>query len=280
MLSITYRYPLVATLMLGMGLTACSKPMETKTLPSPTASPTKTTADQASSDTVANATAVAAAEKSSNDAVANNERLGTRWGDEVTSEVTKVELKRLSNTPLAQLQVRYADKAFTGKSLNDISLGAGQVSFSVTDDSGRTLPMYRAGTGSDTGYYVSAQNGQSYQLHYQNHTGKTYEIVASVDGLDVLNGSTASRNNDGYVLSPNDSLTIEGFRKSQSAVASFIFSKPKDAYANHNKSGSIDNTGIIGTVVYELKAPNKKPATTTGYAPPPTAKPNAFPADK
>lgn len=220
------------------------------------------------------------ANKASNDSVANNERLGTRWGDELISEVTQVDLKRVSNTPTAYLQVRYADKAYTGKSLNDIAMGAGQVSFRVTDDAGNTLPMYRAGVGSDTSYYLSAQEGQAYQLHYHNNTGKTYEVVASVDGLDVINGSAASRHNDGYVLRPYEDLAVEGFRKSNSAVASFIFSKPKDSYANHNASGSINNTGIIGSVIYELKTPPASKPKKATYAPPPTPSPNAFPADK
>lgn len=70
---------------------------------------------------------------------------------------------------------------------------------------------------------------------------------------------------------------IEGFRKSENAVASFTFSKPENSYANHTTAGSIDNTGIIGTALYELE--NKAKSKQT-YAPEPTVKPNAFPADK
>ena len=74
-------------------------------------------------------------------------------------------------------------------------------------------------------------------------------------------------------------MTIEGFRKSEDAVASFTFSKPKDSYANHNAQGSIDNTGVIGTVVYEIE-PIDLPKPKKTFAPEPTTKPNAFPADK
>jgi hypothetical protein len=38
-------------------------------------------------------------------------------------------------------------------------------------------------------------------------------VVASVDGIDVLNGSVASRSNACYVLRPHSELKIEGFRK-------------------------------------------------------------------
>lgn len=206
--------------------------------------------------------------------VTSNERLGTRWGDEINSQVTTTHLKRLSYQPIAEVQVHYANKYFPGQKINSIALGAGQINFSVIDEMGHLLPIYRVGSN----YYVSAKVGQSYQLYYKNSSNRTYEIVASVDGLDVLNGRTASRQNAGYVLKPYNSLKIQGFRKSNHAVASFIFSKPEDSYANHNMSGSIHNTGIIGTVVYELNAPHHYYRQPSGhYAPEPT--PQAFPAD-
>ena len=98
----------------------------------------------------------------------------------------------------------------------------------------------------------------------------------SAQHLDVIDGSEASRSNSGYVLHAHDSLKIEGFRKSESAVASFTFSKPKDAYAANSENGSIQNAGVIGTVLYELEAPEDEAKPVNKYAPPP----NAFPADR
>lgn len=131
----------------------------------------------------------------------------------------------MTTDPIEEVQVHYANKDFKGKSLNDISMQAGQIRFTIESDSGERLPLYRAGQS----YYVAGKAGQSYQLHYRNSSDKTYEIVASVDGIDVLDGSSASRSNSGYVLSPHDDLTIEGFRKSEDAVASFTFSNQKTA---------------------------------------------------
>ena len=93
----------------------------------------------------------------------------------------------------------------------------------------------------------------------------------------MLDGSTASRTNSGYVLHPHSEMKIEGFRKSDSAVASFTFSKPEDAYAANSNNGSIQNTGIIGTVIYQLETPDSKDDIndSSKYAPPP----KAFPAD-
>ncbi len=186
--------------------------------------------------------------------------------------MTEVQLKRKSNSPLAETIVQYADKNYKGKTVNSISIAAGKVSFSVVDDHGNRIPMYRVGQS----YYLSGREGQSYQLQYENNTAKTFEVVASVDGVDVIDGSEASRSNSGYVLHAHDSLKIEGFRKSESAVASFTFSKPKDAYAANSENGSIQNAGVIGTVLYELEAPEDEAKPVNKYAPPP----NAFPADR
>ncbi|MEN6669787.1 hypothetical protein AAJP47_05365 [Psychrobacter sp. B38] len=202
-----------------------------------------------------------------------SERLGTKWGDDVDSKMTTVDLRRTSSEPIEQIQIRYVDKAYKGRAVNSMSLLAGKAEFSMEDDSG-TLSIYR-----DTGnYYVHGQAGQAYRLVYHNNSANTYEIVASVDGINVLNGSAASRYDNGYVLYPNSNLVIEGFRKSQNAVASFIFSKPDDAYAANNDNGSISNTGVIGSAIYELYDPSEPrseppqayPAdTNNGYAKPP-----------
>ena len=212
------------------------------------------------------------AEKSNNN-VASDEQLGTRWGDDISSSVTEVDLVRRSSTPIAEAQIRYADKNYRGREINSISIASGKISLSIVDDRGNQLPLYREGQS----YCLAGRDGQSYQLHYENKSNQTFEIVASVDGLDVINGQSASRSNSGYVLSAHSSLSIEGFRKSQSAVASFTFSQPEEAYAANSSSGSIYNTGIIGTVVYELEAPPKVDRSGSGrYAPPP----NAFPEDR
>lgn len=218
------------------------------------------------------ATTTDAAAKAANNDVAADEKLGTKWGDEISSHTTEVDLKRKSDTPLAEVLVQYADKNYKGKSVNAISIAGGKVSFSVVDDRGNSIPMYRVGQS----YYLEGREGRSYQLQYENNTNKTFEIVASVDGVDVINGSAASRGNSGYVLNAHDSLRIEGFRKSADAVASFTFSKPEDSYAANSDNGSIQNAGIIGTVVYELEAPKDEVKPVNKYAP----APNAFPADR
>lgn len=200
-----------------------------------------------------------------------NEKLGTKWGKEVDSHVTEVDLERKSDHPLAESIVQYADKNFQGKSVNEIALAKNKVSFTVLNEHGDKMPLYR-----ESGkYYLAGREGQRYQLSYVNNTDKTFEVVVSVDGVDVINGSEASRKNSGYVLHANDTLKIEGFRKSEDAVASFTFSKPEKSYAANSDNGSIQNAGVIGSVIYELEAP-EEPKPVNKYAP----APKAFPADR
>ncbi len=100
-----------------------------------------------------------------------------------------------------------------------------------------------------------------------------------MDGLNIISGDAASVRGSSYILDPHTTLLIEGFRKSEDAVASFTFGKPQNSYANHSDSGSIDNTGVIGTAVYEARRNDD----ATKFAPEPNSKPNtkpqAFPAD-
>lgn len=196
--------------------------------------------------------------------VAESERLGTKWGDDVRSTIHMVDLRRVSGEPIEQMQINYAAKNYSGRAINSKSLLAGKIDFSVADDRG-VLPIYR----DNRQYYLQGQNGQAYRLIYHNNSADTYEIVASVDGLNVMNGSAASRYDSGYVLNPYSDLVIEGFRKSNSSVASFIFSQPDDAYAANTSQGSINNTGVIGTAIYALYDPSK----------PQPRQPQAYPAD-
>lgn len=207
-----------------------------------------------------------------NQSVETAEKLGTSWGDEVQSSVHSVDLRRVTKNPLAEGVLNYSVKDYRGKKINSISLAAGKVELSVQSDNGDLFPIFRDGSN----YFLQGKDGQSYRLVYKNNSNKTLEIVASVDGLDVVSGQAASRYSDGYVLYPHDSLVIEGFRKSDDAVASFVFSNPEDSYAANSDKGSIKNTGVIGTAIFELYDPTQKNSESdafpadNGYAQPPS----------
>ncbi|MBR1374588.1 MAG: membrane lipoprotein lipid attachment site-containing protein [Cardiobacteriaceae bacterium] len=183
-------------------------------------------------------------------AEAKSNHLGTKWGDEIESKVTSVNLQRTTNSPIDMNTIRYrANKPAASKNINNISLAAGRISLTVQGDYGN-FALYRL----NGNYFLQGRDNEAYSLHYQNNSSQTFEIVASVDGINVLNGQSASKYDSGYVLKPYSSLTIAGFRKDANSVASFIFtSKKADTYAAHNKNANVQNTGVIGTAIYELK---------------------------
>ncbi len=135
------------------------------------------------------------------------------------------------------------------------SLSSSQVSLEVLDGDGYALPSF-ASRGQT---YVMGEHGQRYKLRVVNRTGGRVEAVVTVDGRDVVNGALGSYSNRGYVLDAYESVTIEGFRRSESEVATFRFTAPGDSYAG--RMGSAGNVGVIGLAVFtERPRPRPRPA--------------------
>lgn len=125
-----------------------------------------------------------------------------------------------------------------------IDAGGGAVSVSIRDDGGNPLEALRVGGKT----FVIGQAGQRYTIVLSNHTSHRFEAVATVDGLDVINGREGSFDNRGYVLLPFATLEIEGFRQSTSSVASFRFASVADSYAA--QMGKARNVGVIGVAFF------------------------------
>ncbi|MDR2688516.1 MAG: hypothetical protein LBB76_02000 [Azoarcus sp.] len=193
-------------------------------------------------------------------------KLGTQWGEGISSSVTNVNLRRLSPHAVDVVVVHYSSANYQGQPVREAMLANGRIGFSIPGDR-HTWEFTQDGRN----LYLSGKEGERYQLSYRNYSDNTYEIVATVDGLDILDGSPGALSHRGYVLYPRTTLQIEGFRKSQDEVAAFRFSAPRDAYAANTDAGSPDNVGVIGTAVFELDVPR---------APRPSPySPQAFPED-
>ena len=94
-----------------------------------------------------------------------------------------------------------------------------------------------------------------------NHTGHRFEAVATVDGLDVINGKDGTFDNRGYVLMPFATLEIEGFRQSTQAVAAFRFAAVADSYAQQMGKGR--NIGVIGVAFFAERGDSFVPDSET-----------------
>ena len=150
------------------------------------------------------------------------------------------------------------------------SIRINELEYAIRDGNFNSLPITRVydSSNNEPRYIVHARIGMNYQLYIRNYSRNTnYEIVATVDGLDVLNGKQGSLNNNGYIVNAGDSLAIKGFRKDKHTEAAFQFANV---------------AGVIGFAAFELQGTAQNalppcsgqafPADNNGYAPPPCRK--------
>jgi hypothetical protein len=209
--------------------------------------------------------------------------LGTAYGEQRFSTVHAVQFRRANpTTPAMLLSMRYND----AEGVNQISqwkTGAypqrathqsGQVSLTLRDEAGSPLPAAQvAGE-----VYAVGEAGARYTIGVENHSALRYEVVASVDGLDVLDGGEADFSKRGYLIDPYTSFVIEGWRTSDDTVAAFRFSDMDSSYAERMGKGR--NIGVIGVAFFpeqgqaphdELRRRDQADPFPNRYAPPPPA---------
>ena len=103
-------------------------------------------------------------------------------------------------------------------------------------------------------YWVAGRPGASYAIDITNRTGSRILAVISVDGVNALDGKTASSApDDGYVFNPRQNWAITGWRKSQSQVAAFYFSESDASYAS--RTGRPLDVGVIGVALFRERVP-------------------------
>ncbi len=183
--------------------------------------------------------------------------LGTVWGEDRSSHVTTTAFFRADpERPFATATLYYNDAAGvqamaaqSGRSsyYDDVAapVAGGQLDVQVLDEYLRPLPGTQAGGRT----YVVGEAGQRYVLRIENRTGNRVEVVATVDGLDVIDGRPGSFRKRGYILAPWGTLDVEGFRRSDSTVAAFRFGAVDDSYAERKGRGR--NVGVIGVAFFD-----------------------------
>jgi hypothetical protein len=179
--------------------------------------------------------------------------LGTEFGESVDSRVVDQPFERATSAPFAVVAVHYNDEEGVRAQLDSrggalgpltTSTPMGGLSIALTDESGAPLPGFAAPGRT----YVVGQAGRRYNIQVDNHTDGRYELVASVDGLDVVDGRAASHAKRGYIIPPHGHLTIDGFRTSDDSVAAFRFGRVRDSYAA--RTGDDRNVGVVGLAFF------------------------------
>lgn len=179
--------------------------------------------------------------------------LATSWGEQRDSRVSEVSFVRDGSHPFGLVAIRYDDetgiRAATGRGLGLSHSGVfpvngGAFTISVVDDDGDPLPaLFASGRN-----YVFGERGDRYAIRIQNHTPGRFEVVATVDGLDVIDGRDGSTSKRGYIVAPWGTLDIEGFRDDWDTVRAFRFGAVDESYAVARGKGQ--NVGVIGVALF------------------------------
>lgn len=101
--------------------------------------------------------------------------------------------------------------------------------------------------------YIESKDGSSYTLKIKNNSSRRILVVSSVDGLNVINGKSASTKDTGYVVEGYSEVEIKGFRYSNSDVGAFEFTKTSRENSYAATKGNQKNVGVIGIRIFTEK---------------------------
>ncbi|MBL8944596.1 MAG: hypothetical protein JNK45_15660 [Myxococcales bacterium] len=182
--------------------------------------------------------------------------LGTSFGEQRFSAVVDAPFVRASNIPDVELAVFYNDLDGVRSTAGSIAIDSrgglesrvtspdGLVALALVDDAGRSFPAAQL----DGRRYAIGRDGEAYRLGVENHSSARLEVVASVDGLDVIDGDDAGFHKRGYIVDAFSSVVIDGWRTSGQSVAAFRFSSIDDSYAD--RTGRPRTIGVVGAAFF------------------------------
>jgi hypothetical protein len=156
----------------------------------------------------------------------------------------------------------------------------GRITVSITDVNGTPLRAAHV----DGRTIAIGSDGDRYAIRVDNRSPFRVEAVATVDGLDVVDGEDGDLRKRGYVLGPYDTLRIEGFRESEGTVRAFRFGAVSDSYAERRGKGR--NVGVVGVAFFRERGTDWRwtpeelerretadPFPNNHFAPPPPSRP-------
>jgi len=176
--------------------------------------------------------------------------LGTAWGETRASPVDWISFERDDpERPLAVVTLYYDDADGIRAVAREPGFAFGPsaskpLRVRLVDAWGAPLPTFSRGGRA----YAEGRYGDRYAIEIQNRTARRVEAVASVDGLDVIDGGPGSWGKRGYVLEPWRTFRIDGFRQTMHEVAAFRFGAVRESVAA--EMGDDSNVGVIGVAFF------------------------------
>lgn len=182
--------------------------------------------------------------------------LATSWGEDRYSPAREVEFERAeARRPSTLIELHYNDRDGARRMLPEGRWAraekrlASGVTVRVVDSGGQTLPaLVRGGRVVAVGAL-----GERYAIAIENPTSRRFEVVASVDGLDVLDGQPARVDKRGYLVAAYSSVSIDGFRRSNDEVAAFRLGTVARSYAA--SKGQSRDVGVLGFAFFDERRP-------------------------
>jgi len=181
--------------------------------------------------------------------------LATGYGPTIASPWSRQTLVRATTKPAGTDMVYYNDEegieAMSGYhyKINGLRRTAGEMLEWGIKGTFGYLPAY---SGYNSKSFVQGRKNGNYSIVLKNRCKCRLEVVLSVDGLDVIDGKTASFSKRGYVIDPGETLQVDGWRNGPDSVARFQFSTVAGSYANL-AHGETRNVGVIGLAAFAEK---------------------------
>ena len=194
--------------------------------------------------------------------------LATQFGEDLQRSVTHTQFNRESPTePFATATIWYNDAAGaqsmarsarqrTGDRAQTELFNGGLV-VSLVDEHTEVLPGFTA----DSRLCAIGEANTRYAISIQNRSDFGFEVVASVDGLGVIDGRPAAYAQRGYILYAHQDMLIEGFRTGEQTIAAFRFGKVSQSYSVQMGRGD-RNVGVIGVAFFHERG--QRPTYTPG----------------
>lgn len=195
-------------------------------------------------------------EKARSRAAEERPGLATGFGETVESPWNRQSFVRASSKPSGTGAIYYNNRegieAMTGykEKVSGMQTAAGDMMEWGIKGGFSFLPTYNTYSGSRR--FVVGNRDASYSIVLKNRCKSRLEVVLSVDGLDVIDGKSAAFAKRGYVIAPDETLEVKGWRTSPETVARFRFSSVAGSYANL-AHGDHRNVGVIGLAVFSEK---------------------------
>lgn len=115
--------------------------------------------------------------------------------------------------------------------------------------------------------YIEALEGREYSIRLRNHSSGRIAIALSVDGLNSIDAKTTSAGDASkWILSPYQTITIDGWQTNSSTARRFFFTTEERSYGAW--LGKTSNLGLISAAVFRERVPRPLGLRREGVAAP------------